>query len=85
MLAVFKDFYNRFHLGYFKIVDSAFCDFTHEAVYLGNIKRKKGIYALYQVYDEIIAVLTLDWLKRELWKQFPFLVLITNIVIFLIS
>lgn len=60
MIALFKDFYNRFHFGYFRIVGKDYCLWNTEAFYMGEIKHKKGIYALYQVYDEIIAVLTLD-------------------------
>lgn len=60
MIALFKDFSNRFHFGYFRIVDSNYCMWNTEGSYIGVIKRKKGTYTLYKVYDEIVALLTLD-------------------------
>ena len=60
MILLFKDCYNCFHFGFYKIVNNNYCIWNTESLYLGEITTKKGTYSLYQVFDKIVAVMLLE-------------------------
>lgn len=48
---------NRIEFKGFKIVSDSFCEWNKEAFYLGEIKRKNGIYYLYNINENNVAIL----------------------------